>query len=137
MSTNFSMLQNVLERSLDSQSLRFKVLSNNIANASTPNFKRSDVTFYETLNKALKSQQSPYPFEAVKTDKKHIPFFEKVNYKSVKPKIFTEYYSSTQNNGNNVDVEFEMAESAKTTLLYNATSSMLTRNYNKINMLLK
>jgi flagellar basal-body rod protein FlgB len=137
MESRFQMTQNILEKSMNFQSLRWNVLSNNIANATTPNFKRSDVTFPAQLQRALQSQQSPYPFEAQKTDKKHIPFFEKTDYKQVSPKIQTEYYTAIQNNGNNVDMEYEMAESAKTALLYQATTSMVDRNYNKINLLLK
>ena len=133
----FEMTQNILEMALNANVLRWNVLSNNIANATTPNFKRSDVTFSSQLKRVLDSNNNPYPFEAKTTNEKHIPFFEKIDYTSVKPKIYTEYYSSTQNNGNNVDMEYEMGEASKTLLLYDAASSMITRNYNRINMLLK
>ncbi|HOJ49396.1 MAG TPA: flagellar basal body rod protein FlgB [Spirochaetota bacterium] len=133
----FEMTQNILEMTLNASVLRWNVLSNNIANATTPNFKRSDVTFSSELKRALDSNSSPYPFEAARTNSKHIPFFEKIDYTSVKPKIYTEFYTSTQNNGNNVDMEYEMGEASKTLLLYDAASNMITRNYNRINMLLR
>ncbi|PKL13794.1 MAG: flagellar basal body rod protein FlgB [Spirochaetae bacterium HGW-Spirochaetae-6] len=137
MESNFSKTQNVLEMSLNANLKRWNVLSNNIANANTPNFKRSDVTFSAQMQRALSSQQNPYPFEAKKGHEKHIPFFERADYKQVSPKLQTEYYSTIMNNGNNVDPEFEMAEASKTILMYEATSSMINRNYNSINMLLK
>lgn len=137
MENHFIMTQNILEKSLDAQSLRWSVLTNNIANATTPNFKRSDVTFTAQLDRALKSHINPYPFEAKTTHSKHIPFHETIDYKTVMPKIQTEYYNTILNNGNNVDPEYEMGEASKTMLLYEATTQMISRNYNKINMLLK
>ena len=62
---------------------------------------------------------------------------EKIDYKKVQPRLQTEFYSSSMNNGNNVDAEFEMSEAAKTSLQYEALTNMLSRNYNSINMLLK
>ncbi len=135
--SSFTLTQNVLEKSLNATSKRWNVLNNNIANATTPNFKRSDVTFAAQMDRALSSQQDPYPFKAKASSSKHIPFFEKVDYKTVDAKLQVEFYNESQNNGNNVDIEFETAESAKTALLYEATTGMIARNYNLINMLLK
>lgn len=135
--SSFTFTQNILEKSLDAQVLRWNVLANNITNATTPNFKRSDVKFTAALERALSSQQNPYPFEAKMTDSKHIPFFEAVDYHKVMPKIHTEFDNTIMNNGNNVDMEYETAESSKTALLYEATTNMLTRNYNMLNMVLK
>ncbi len=137
MESNFRMAQNVMEKSLNANVLRWNVLSNNIANATTPNFKRSDVKFAAQMERALNSQKDPYPFKAAKSNSKHIPFFEKTDYMKVDAKINVDFDTSIMNNGNNVDVQHEMGESAKTVLLYEATSSMVTRNYNKINLLLK
>jgi len=137
MESGFALTQNILEKSLDAFSMRWNTLTNNMANATTPNFKRSDVTFTAQLARALDSQNNPYPFDAKKVNSKHIPFHESIDYKKVQPKIQTEFYNTIQNNGNNVDPEFEMAEANKTMLLYEATAGMITRNYNKINMLLK
>jgi flagellar basal-body rod protein FlgB len=131
------MTQNILQKSMDANIKRWNVLTNNIANATTPNFKRSDVKFTAELNRALASQQNPYPFEAKTSNSKHIPFFEKTDYMKVNPKIHTEFDTTIMNNGNNVDMEFETAESAKTSLLYEATSNMIARNYNMINMMVK
>ncbi len=137
MENNFNVTQTILQKSMNANTLRWNVLSNNIANANTPNFKRSDVKFTAQLNRALQSNQNPYPFEAARTDDKHIPFHEKIDYRKVMPKINTEFDSTIFNNGNNVDVENEMAEASKTVLLYEASASLLNRNFNKINILLK
>ena len=44
---------NVLDRAADASWLRNDVISNNISNADTPGFKRSDVNFETQLAKAL------------------------------------------------------------------------------------
>ena len=46
---NWGKTRYLLERSMDVESQRRKVIADNIANADTPNFKRSEVTF-EALN---------------------------------------------------------------------------------------
>ena len=42
----------LLNKGLNAESLRFNVLNNNVVNANTPNFKRSDVTFEGELQRA-------------------------------------------------------------------------------------
>ena len=137
MESNFSITQNILEKGINASVLRWNVLTNNIANAATPNFKRSDISFAAELNRALESNQKQEPFDAKLQNPKHIPFHEQIDYKKVQPRLQTEFYSSSMNNGNNVDAEFEMSEAAKTSLQYEALTNMISRNYNAINMLLK
>lgn len=137
MESNFSRTQNILEKGINASVLRWNILTNNIANAATPNFKRSDVSFAAELNRAIASQQTQEPFETKILNPKHIPFNEKMDYHKVNPRLQTEFYSSSMNNGNNVDAEFEMSEAAKTSLQYEALTNMISRNYNAINMLLK
>lgn len=127
----FTKTQNVLEKSLNASSLRWNVLLNNVANANTPNFKRSDVTFNEQLKRALldEERKSNEPVLAKRTSGKHIPFHLNLDYKEVQAKIQTEFYNESQNNGNNVDMAFESSEASKTQLLYNATIDIYKRNY--------
>mgnify|MGYP000530431163 CR=1 FL=1 len=49
---------NFLQKALDAASLRQNVLANNIANVNTPGFKRSYVSFEESLQQALKKKGS-------------------------------------------------------------------------------
>lgn len=135
--SNFTLTQNILEKGINASVMRWNVLTNNIANAATPNFKRSDVTFSAQLQRAIDSQNKQLPFETKVTSSKHIPFEETIDYHKVQPKLQTEFYTSSLNNGNNVDAEYEMSEASKTSLQYEAMANMLSRNYNSINMLLK
>jgi flagellar basal-body rod protein FlgB len=51
----FDLTDLVLQRGLEGASLRQKILSNNLANANTAGFKRSDVDFESSLGAALAS----------------------------------------------------------------------------------
>ena len=51
--TNIYNYINVLDKAADAANLRNEVLSNNIANVDTPNYKRKDVSFQNYLEQAL------------------------------------------------------------------------------------
>ena len=54
MDTNVFDYVNVLDKALDASALRHEAISNNLANADTPNYKRQDVNFEVQLAKALR-----------------------------------------------------------------------------------
>ena len=134
--TSLMKTQNLLVRAMTAESMRWSVINNNIANADTPNFKRSEVVFESELQRALKSE-SPYPVKAKLNHDKHIPFHQAKNQNMVTPKVRLEFDSSYRNDKNNIDIDKEMVDAAKTTLRYNAFASIVGRNFRKINMLLR
>lgn len=107
---------NVLERSLGAAALRQKVISNNIANVDTPQFKRSDVQFEDMLRKEL--QQSSMTFSGYRTDSRHLQIGGSTSSGIVQPMIVTDDHSAMNNNNNNVDIDAEMASMAKNQLAY-------------------
>lgn len=134
---NMMKTQFLLNRAMNAESMRYTVISDNIANADTPYFKRSEVKFESQLQRALKSEQSPYPFEAKMSDPRHIPFHKPMDFRDVNPKVSLEFDSSYRNDKNNVDIDRETVDAAKSTMRYNAFASMLTRNFRKVNMLIR
>jgi flagellar basal-body rod protein FlgB len=50
----------IAHRAIGAASLRAMVINNNIANATTPNYKRQDITFQSELERALNSEKE-YP----------------------------------------------------------------------------
>ncbi len=128
MNTSFFKLENFVARAMSAETLRSQVIADNIANADTPKFKRSTVSFESELKRAIESQQQT-PFEAKMTNKKHIPFVVPKDISEVKPKINLEYNTDFMNNENNVDVEAEMVDLEKTRLRYQVYSAYLGRNY--------
>jgi flagellar basal-body rod protein FlgB len=97
----FDATQIALERALQGSSLRQRVLSNNLANANTPGFKRSDVDFHESLARELQSGGSARDA------------LERVSFAPV-----TDSSSSMRADGNNVDVDEEMAMLQENSLDY-------------------
>lgn len=133
---SFATTQYLLTKAMTAESKRFSVISNNIANADTPYFKRSEVTFEAELERAISSDR-PEPFEAKKTHEKHFSFSEPKDFRKVEPKVHLEYNTSYRNDKNNVDVDKEMVDAAKSTMRFNSFTSIIGRNFRKINMLLR
>ena len=107
----------VMEKTLAADSLRHKVISNNIANANTPGFKRSDVTFAEEL-----------------TNDKHIGGRQTLNGQ---PAVVVENSTSFRTDGNNVDIDREMTNIAKNQIHYDALVQKIAGFYAKLKDVIK
>lgn len=121
----------LLEKSLNVESLRRKVISNNIANVDVPHFKRSEVNFESELKRTIDNNKyqamNDYPGKV--TNAKHIPFNIHKNIHQVDSRVNLDYSTSTRNDGNNVDIEKEIVDASKNTMRYNAAITSLTHNY--------
>lgn len=95
---------NVLERAMDINWLRQQLIANNIANANAPHYKRQDIDFRKTLERAVES--------GVTGSAGLDPVF-----------IDTEFYSIF-NNENNVDMENEMSQQTINLLQYNTLTRL-------------
>jgi flagellar basal-body rod protein FlgB len=115
---------NLMERSLDAASLRQKVLSNNIANIDTVNFKRSDVSFADKLQDVL----SGNTLVGRTTDPRHIQIGA-ADPSEVQPSVYTETNTSLRNDGNNVDIDSEMSNLASNQILYDAVTQQLNMTF--------
>ncbi len=102
----FDVTQVALEQALQGSSLRQRVLSNNLANANTPGFKRADVDFHATLARELAGSPAAERFARV----------------SFAPAA--DSASSMRLDGNNVDVDREMALLQENSLEYQALVSV-------------
>ena len=100
----------LLERSLYATNLRQNVIASNIANADVPNYKRSDIRFEELL------QQSQTTLRGRRTHPRHLEIGPP---DPVMPQVTVDQTTAMNNNGNNVDIDYEMALMAKNQLRYN------------------
>lgn len=124
---NFTL--DVLERSLDASALRHRVISNNIANVSTPNYKSKRVLFESLLSEALEGQSST--FVGKRTDPRHFP----IGQRGAMPSPVTEVMQTTAgNNGNNVDVDYEMSALAKNQLQYYAVAQQMSHEFSQMRL---
>lgn len=105
----------LLIRSVDTAALRQKVYANNIANVDTPGFKRSEVQFEQLLQEQINARE----VVGYQTHPKHIPIGQNTSLAQIEPEITVDHELSMNNNGNNVDIDAEMALLAKNQLYYN------------------
>jgi flagellar basal-body rod protein FlgB len=96
--------QLALERAISGASMRQEVLANNLANAETPGFQRSDVDFHSTLAAAMKSDDAG-----------------RIDATSFSPQTDAQ---TLRADGNGVDVDVESATMAKNGLEYEALVSV-------------
>lgn len=118
----------LLEQAISTASVRHKVIADNIANVNTPGFKRSEVRFEDALREEMDSSKQKLPMFI--THERHIG--QMVRSKMPKPHIRTVTENSFRTDGNNVDIEMEMANMAKNTIYYDATVQQLSRHYSSI-----
>jgi flagellar basal-body rod protein FlgB len=100
----------VLEDFIDYCSLRNKVISKNIANIGTQNYKREDVVFKDLLNDNMSLLKT--------TDPKH---FGQVDFES-ENSIKVDNSKDMVSGVNNVNIDEEMAELAKNTIQFKLAS---------------
>lgn len=112
-----------LEQALSTAALRQKVHAANIANVDTPNYKSKEVNFEAVLNNAAANQK----MNSYKTNDKHIEFGGSIS--SAKPQVSTNNMTDFTHNGNNVDMDYEMAELAKNQLQYNAITERMSGKF--------
>lgn len=124
----FTKTMSLMGKGLDASSLRNTVISNNLANVDTPGFKRSEVVFEDELRKALAKTGQ---LQGAVTHPKHIPIGSPA-LANVKPKVVLQNDTTMRNDGNNVDIDREMASLAENTITYTALAQMLNGDFSKI-----
>ena len=133
---SFGKTIDILHRTMDVSLLRRSVIADNIANADTPNFKRSELNFESELKKALESGRNRKLGLTV-TDERHVPNNRTVDYRSVGPRRVLDYLSTTDNNGNNVDLETESMLSLQNQLQYELMTTIVANKFNRISAVLR
>ena len=100
---------NVLDKTADASWIRNEVLSNNLANVNTPNYKRQDVAFERELERALGNSRYK-TMDAKVADLK---------ISRLKARPYTDYSNfSYRMDGNNVDIDTENVTLAANQLKY-------------------
>jgi flagellar basal-body rod protein FlgB len=131
LNNSFGQTVDILHRTMDVTLLRRSVIADNIANADTPNFKRSVINFESELGRALDSQ-SPPAFQAATTNGKHIPSYRPTDYREVGPRRVLDYLSTSDNNGNNVDLEVESMNMLQNQLAYELMTNFVANQFNQL-----
>ncbi len=127
-STNAFDYINVLQKTADAAWIRNDVISNNIANATTPGYKRQDIAFEDELANALGSSRYKTMDDKVAD--------LKIN--RLRPRTYTDSANfSYRVDGNNVDIETENVTLAANQLKYNGLIDCLNQEFKNLKMVMK
>ncbi|MDR2392632.1 MAG: flagellar basal body rod protein FlgB [Treponema sp.] len=134
---NFFRTIDLVHRAMDASLIRRDVIANNLANATVPGFKRSDLTFESELKRALDTEKQRPNLELTQTDARHISNWQKRDYREVQPRRVLDYVSASKNNGNNVDPEQEIMRALENQLLYTLLAQGEAFEFSQITMVLR
>ena len=114
---------NILDKAADAANLRNELLTNNIANVSTPNYKRKDLDFESVLQGELAGEKN-----LKKANQ---------NLETLDAQVYTDNASlSYRLDGNNVDINTEEARLAENQIKYQALVDLMNQEFARYNTVL-
>ena len=117
---------NILEKTADASWLRHSVISNNIANADTPTYKRKDVTFQSYLEEQLTSGES---LDDAVAD---------AELDLLNGSIYSDYSTvSYRLDGNNVDIDTENSYLAQNQIKYYTVLDSVSQEFSRLRSVCK
>lgn len=117
----------LLENFIDFCSVKNKVISKNIANVGTENYKREDVSFSDVLNQNIKSSIKS-------SNSKHIKIVEP-DFNQFSHSFSNEEYKAS--GINNVEIETEMGELAKNSLNFKFATRKIGSHFKTLQAVIK
>ena len=121
---------NVLKAAADASWTREEVLTNNIANVDTPNYKRQDVDFTTYLRSALSRTNGGLSSLTNRVNN--------LNYNDIAIRTYTDNSTlSYRLDGNNVDLSTENVELASEQINYNALIDSMNNEFSRFKTVLK
>ncbi|MCK5686928.1 flagellar basal body rod protein FlgB [bacterium] len=123
----------LLSKGIDASFSRHNMLANNISNVNTPNFKRSDVRFSDIFSDFVEKRN----IRGTVTDSRHIQIGTPDKMENLQHQEFKDDRHSSRNDGNNVDVEFEMAQLVKNSMYTQTLLTLMSGKMQKIRIAMK
>ncbi len=120
---------NVMGTTLDATAKREALISNNIANVNTPNYKRKDIRFETELKHAfVRANGDEVDFRVKDIDLEALG----------NPETYTDYAElSYRYDGNNVDINTENGIAAANQIKYNGLMGLVNKSFSQIQSVLK
>ncbi len=113
---------NILDKAADASSFRNELISNNIANVSTPNYKRKDLNFENILQAELGGEKNLWT--AVKN--------ANMDLETLDPQVYTDNANlSYRLDGNNVDINTEEAYLAENQIKYQTLIDLMNQEFGR------
>ena len=113
---------NILDKAADASSFRNELISNNIANVNTPNYKRKDLNFENLLQAELGGEKNLWT--AVKN--------ANLDLETLDPQVYTDNANlSYRLDGNNVDINTEEAYLAENQIKYQTLIDLMNQEFGR------
>ncbi|MBR6153293.1 MAG: flagellar basal body rod protein FlgB [Treponema sp.] len=128
----------LLQRAMAVQNLRYQVTANNIANAEVPNYKKQYVNFESELKRAFESRDNEHnSFHMITSDPRHIQSETPRDWRDVEPRRVTDWVSTSNANGNNVDAEEEAMKILQIQMQYQILSRLENFEFKQLDIAMK
>jgi flagellar basal-body rod protein FlgB len=122
---------NLMQRGLDAAWVRQEVISHNITNADTPDYKAQHVEFESLMRAALAGEGG---MEGTVTHERHFRIGGVPDPAKVMPVTVTDSHYTTRMDGNNVDVDHQMTELAANYIRYSTLQTQVTSEFDRLKM---
>jgi len=134
---NFTKTIDLLHRAMSASTVRREVIANNITNATSYGFKRSDVNFESELKRALDTEKQKPALELTRTDPLHFSNYKERDYRDVQIRRVLDYTTTYNNNGNNVDMEHETMAALENQMAYTLYAKAVEFEFDQVNQVLR
>lgn len=115
---------NFLAKSMDAHATQHQAIANNMANVNTPGFKATEVAFKDQLQTFLNDEYRRLPLKT--SQALHIRYNEPMQLSDIKPRLFTDPTTSMRSDGNNIDIDQQMAMMAQNSMEINALTRLIS-----------
>lgn len=115
----------ILQKALDGAWQRQRAISNNIANHETPGYKAIKVNFEDSLEKEIEKLGKGVP-----SKEKIAEGIEAVRSSDID--VYSDYSTSERADGNNVDMDLENIDMAKTQIQYQYLTRSMTDMFSRL-----
>ncbi|SNB47065.1 flagellar basal body rod protein FlgB [Geobacter sp. DSM 9736] len=133
----FSTTVDLLGKSLDLRARNHNHLSANVANAETPGYVPSTLSFEGELKQALKAGGKAGATPAI-THPRHIPLKGRANdIQGVQGTVVDTPASAIGRDGNAVELENEMSKLMENQIMYNASVQILAKKFEGLKQVIK
>lgn len=129
---------NVIGKAMNGLGARQRVIGENIANVDTPKYKRMEVAYEQQLRAALKAEATTDDLPMQATSTRHFsvgPLADGLD--GVQATLAQVTDETIRTDGNNVDIDAEMAKLAETNLRYNTMATLARNKFDGLKSLLR
>lgn len=115
----------LLSKALNAYGLKQRAIANNIANVTTPKFKRKEVLFEELLN------TENFEIKGSRTNEEHL-ILGKRNWEEIEPQVIQPKDDALVNGINNVDIDKEVVALTDNALKYRLSTTLMSMRLGQI-----